>query len=148
MRGLRQFDDIFQIPPNESPSFKQRTMSYDASSPDALSTTGSTSSPVSAALPSEEEARALCDNAIIQYSAMLRVVHLPTFYKQMDRIYKVPSENYGQAETSFLPLLFAVLALGKLYSEHEQGVDVTGYDCLTVEGGAILPLNTNTFKLT
>jgi hypothetical protein len=86
MRGLRQFDDMFQILPDSSPSFKQRTLSYDASSPSALSIAGSTSSAASVALPSQEEARALCDNAIIQYTAMLRVVHLPTFYNQMDRI--------------------------------------------------------------
>ncbi|XP_014560655.1 hypothetical protein COCVIDRAFT_34294 [Bipolaris victoriae FI3] len=134
MRGLRQFDDMFQILPDASPSFKQRTMSYDASSPSALSIAGSTSSAINVALPSKEEARTLCDNAIIQYTAMLRVVHLPTFYEQMERVYKVAPENYGSAETSFLPLLFAVLALGTLYSENEQGADVTGYDALTDEG--------------
>ncbi|RAR16047.1 transcriptional activator mut3p [Stemphylium lycopersici] len=133
MRGLRQFDDMFQIPSDDSPSLKQRTLSNDAPSPSVLSIAGSTS-PSSVALPNKEEARALCDSAINQYSAMLRVVHLPTFYKQMDRIYEVPSENYGAAETSFLPLLYAVLALGKLYSEHDQGFDSAGYDALTDEG--------------
>jgi hypothetical protein len=133
MRGLRQFDDMFQIPSDDSPSLKQRTLSNDAPSPSVLSIAGSTS-PSSVALPNQEEARALCDSAINQYSAMLRVVHLPTFYKQMDRIYEVPSEDYGTAETSFLPLLYAVLALGKLYSEHDQGFDSAGYDALTDEG--------------
>ncbi|KAL6157754.1 Gypsy retrotransposon integrase-like protein 1 [Exserohilum turcicum] len=134
MRGLRQFDDMFQIPADESSSFKQRTMLYDAPSPSVLSLTGPMSSPVNVPLPNRDEARALCDNAIIQYSAMLRVVHLPTFHKQMDRVYEVPSDQYGSAETSFLPLFYAVLALGKLYSENDDGLDTAGYDTLTDEG--------------
>jgi hypothetical protein len=67
---------------------------------------------------------------------MLRVVHLPTFYKQMDRLYQVSSENYGTAETSFLPLFYSVLALGKLYSENDIATDVASYDVLTDEGYA------------
>jgi hypothetical protein len=134
MRGLRQFDDMFQIPSDESPSLRHRTMSYDPPSPSNLSLAGSTAPPGGVALPPKAEARILCDSAIIQYSAMLRVVHLPSFYKQMDRIYDVPAENYGSAENSFLPLLYAVLALGKLYSENDHGLDVAGYDALTDEG--------------
>jgi hypothetical protein len=134
MRGLRQFDDMFQIPSDNSPSMRYRTMSHDSPSPGALSLAGSSASPNGVALPSKAEARVLCDSAIIEYSAMLRVVHLPSFYKQMDRIYELPAENYGNAETSFLPLLYAVLALGKLYSENDHGLNVAGYDALTDEG--------------
>ena len=68
---------------------------------------------------------------------MLRVVHLPTFYKQMARIYEIPTESYTSADTSFLPLLYAVLALGKLYSDSDEGisgVNVPTYDALTDEG--------------
>ena len=132
MRGLRQFDDMFQIPSDESPSLRHRTMSHEPPSPSSLSITGSTAGAVNVPLPSKANARILCDSAIIQYSAMLRVVHLPTFYKQMDRLYQVSSENYGTAETSFLPLFYSVLALGKLYSEN----DIASYDVLTDEGYA------------
>jgi hypothetical protein len=134
MRGLRQFDDMFQIPSDNSPSMRYRTMSHDSPSPSALSLAGSSTLPSGAVLPPKAEARILCDSAIIEYSAMLRVVHLPSFYKQMDRIYEVPAENYGSAEISFLPLLYAVLALGKLFSENDHGLDGTGYDALTDEG--------------
>lgn len=136
MRGLRQFDDMFQIPSDESPSLRHRTMSHEPPSPSSLSITGSTAGAVNVPLPSKANARILCDSAIIQYSAMLRVVHLPTFYKQMDRLYQVSSENYGTAETSFLPLFYSVLALGKLYSENDIATDVTSYDVLTDEGYA------------
>ncbi|KAI4932615.1 hypothetical protein J4E85_003013 [Alternaria conjuncta] len=133
MRGLRQFDDMFQIPSDESPSLRHQSMSYEPPSP-SLSIAGSTTAPSNVPLPSQENARILCDSAIIQYSAMLRVVHLPTFYKQMSRLYEVAPENYGSAETSFLPLFYSVLALGKLYSENDTGVDVASYDILTDEG--------------
>ncbi|KAE8849858.1 hypothetical protein PTNB73_01134 [Pyrenophora teres f. teres] len=134
MRGLRQFDDMFQIPSDDSPSLRHRTMSNDAPSPSNLSIAGSNAGSASVLLPSHEEARILCDSAIIQYSAMLRVVHLPTFYKQMARIYEVPAENYTSADASFLPLLYAVLALGKIYSDSDDGVDTPTYDALTDEG--------------
>jgi hypothetical protein len=134
MRGLRQFDDMFQIPSDRSPSIKHRTMSQDSPSPTSFSMAGSTTLPAGVVLPSREEARTLCDNAIIEYSAMLRVVHLPTFYQQLDRLYDTAPENYGNAENSFLPLLYAILALGKLFSEHESGIDAAGYDALTDEG--------------
>jgi len=137
MRGLRQFDDMFQIPSDDSPSLRYRTMSNDSPSPSNLSIAGSIAGSASVALPSQEEARILCDSAIIQYSAMLRVVHLPTFYKQMARIYETPTESYTSADTSFLPLLYAVLALGKLYSDSDEGasgVNVPTYDALTDEG--------------
>lgn len=136
MRGLRQFDDMFQIPSDESPSLRHQSMSYEPPSPGSLSIAGSTTAPSNVPLPSRENARILCDSAIIQYSAMLRVVHLPTFYKQMSRLYEVAPENYGSAETSFLPLFYSVLALGKLYSENDTGVDVASYDILTDEGYA------------
>jgi len=137
MRGLRQFDDMFQIPSDDSPSLRHRTMSNDSPSPSNLSIAGSVAGSASVALPSQEEARILCDSAIIQYSAMLRVVHLPSFYKQMARIYEIPTESYTSADTSFLPLLYAVLALGKLYSDSDEGisgVNVPTYDALTDEG--------------
>lgn len=135
MRGLRQFDDIFQIPSDQSPSMRHRTLSQDLPSPTATSLNGSsTAHPAGVDLPDKEQARLLCDRAIIEYSAMLRVVHLPTFNKQLDRIYELSPEEYGNAEHSFLPLLYAVIALGKLFSEHDQGTESAGYDALTDEG--------------
>jgi hypothetical protein len=135
MRGLRQFDDMFQITPDQSPSLRHRNMSQDLPSPTSTSYTGShTVSPSGVALPDKEQARILCNNAIIEYSAMLRVVHLPTFNKQLDRVYELSPEDYGTAEHTFLPLLYAVIALGKLFSEDTHGSDAAGYNALTDEG--------------
>ena len=65
---------------------------------------------------------------------MQRVVHLPTFYKQLDRMYEIPVESYTNAENSFLPLLYAVLALGKLFSQGEHEIDKSNYETVVDEG--------------
>lgn len=136
MRGLRQFGDMFQIPPGRSPSLKHRTMSQDPPSPTSTQSPGGSSLAQSPAkdLPSKEEARLLCDIAIIDASSMLRVVHLPTFYEQLDRVYNIPFENHGSTENSFLPLLYAVLALGKLFSKGDEELNAASYEALTDEG--------------
>jgi hypothetical protein len=61
-------------------------------------------------------------------------VHLPTFYKQFDRMFELSPEEYGHAENSFLPLLFAVLALGKLFSKHDSDLDKASYETLIDDG--------------
>lgn len=111
-------------------------MSVDPPSPSSTRSpaASSTALPSGTELPSKKEAISLCENAIIDAGAMQRVVHLPTFYKQLDRMYEIPTENYTNAENSFLPLLYAVLALGKLFSQGEHDVDKSTYDTIVDEG--------------
>ncbi|KAF2628264.1 hypothetical protein BU25DRAFT_458105 [Macroventuria anomochaeta] len=136
MRGLRQFGDMFQAPPDSSPSLKHRNMSVDPPSPSSPRSPAapSTALPSGTELPNKKEAISLCENAIIDAGAMQRVVHLPTFYKQLDRMYEIPAESYTNAENSFLPLLYAVLALGKLFSQGEHEVDKSNYETVVDEG--------------
>lgn len=136
MSGLRQFGEIFQIPPDASPHLKYRSMSQAPASPmstmsvtDRPNTLGSTTD-----LPTQDEARLLCNAALVDASAMLRVVHLPTFYTQFDRMYELSPEQYGSAEAGFLPLLFSVLALGKLFARNEEKLDKATYEALVDEG--------------
>lgn len=136
MSGLRQFGEIFQIPPDSSPHLKHRSMSQGPPSPpnSGMSTAESSATLIGASdLPTKDEARLLCDAALVDASAMLRVVHLPTFYNQFDRLYELSPEQYGSAETSFLPLLYAVLALGKLFSRNDQELDEPTYETLIDE---------------
>lgn len=136
MRGLRQFGDMFQVPPDSSPSLKYRNMSVDPPSPSSTRSpaASSTALPLGAELPTKQDAISLCENAIVDAGAMQRVVHLPTFYKQLDRMYEIPTESYTNADNSFLPLLYAVLALGKLFSQGEYGVDKSNYETVVDEG--------------
>ncbi|KAF2020637.1 hypothetical protein BU24DRAFT_340202 [Aaosphaeria arxii CBS 175.79] len=142
MRRLQQqFGDVMPTPSSaaSSPFAKYRPMSqvFDSpnsnhQSPGAEST--SNALPAGTDLPSKKEARILCDNALIDAGALLRVVHIPSFYKSMDRIYETTPENYGNAENTFLPLLYAVLALGTLFSKRGADVDEVGYEASIDEG--------------
>lgn len=135
MSGLKQFGEMFQIPPDSSPHLKHRLMSQGPPSPTSTKSTVESSAALAgiADLPDRDEARLLCDSALVDASAMLRVVHLPTFYKQFDRMYELSPEQYGSAETSFLPLLYAVLALGKLFSRNDEELDKVTYGTLVDE---------------
>jgi hypothetical protein len=88
-------------------------------------------------LPSKEEARALCDSAIEDAGGLLRVVHYPSFLKQMDDLYDTPHDDYSNEENIFLPLLYSVLALGTLFATDdlaEQELDRKGYESAIAEG--------------
>lgn len=85
-------------------------------------------------LPPKYVALRLADHAINDASALLRVVHEPTFYKNLDRIYDTPSELHGNQENNFLPLLYAVLALGALFGKDHIEMDSRGYENAIDEG--------------
>lgn len=88
-------------------------------------------------LPSKEEARALCDNAIEDAGTLLRAVHYPSFLKQLDNIYAASHDEYSNEENIFLPLLYSVLALGTLFARDDVGgqeLDNRGYETAIAEG--------------
>ncbi|KAF2802947.1 uncharacterized protein BDZ99DRAFT_454211 [Mytilinidion resinicola] len=127
-----QFGDV--MPTQGGPFIKSRPMSQVFDSP--KSTYDSThNSPQNSSitlggcdLPPKNEARVLCDNALTDASALLKIIHLPTFYSSMDRVYDTPPESYGNLENTFLPLLYSVLALGTLFSKNHSELDEIGYE--------------------
>ena len=62
----------------------------------------------------------LASNALDDACAILRIVHRPTFDAMLHRIYETPPEKFGDEENSFLPQLYAVIALGTLFARGEQ----------------------------
>lgn len=85
--------------------------------------------PAGTDLPTREIALDLCDNAINDAGSLLRFVHWPTFKKQFDSIYDKAPENWGNDEHAFLPLLYAAMALGTLFSKVEDSdLDRKGYE--------------------
>ena len=71
----------------------------------------------------------LTSNALDDACAILRLVHRPTFDVMLHRIYDTPRENFGDEENSFLPQLYAVIALGTLFARAEQSeLQKSGYD--------------------
>ena len=71
-------------------------------------------------LPAKSCAMLLCRNALDDACAILRFVHQPTFYAMLDRIYDVPPDKLKTEDLKFVPLFYAVLALGTLFATAEQ----------------------------
>ena len=71
-------------------------------------------------LPSRECARGLCNNTLDEASAVMRFVHQPSFYASFDRVYDTSPDRYGNEENKFIPLLYAVMAVGCLFSKNEN----------------------------
>lgn len=76
--------------------------------------------PKTSELPLKRSALLLSGNALDDAGAILRVVHQPSYYTMLHRIYDTPYERFGDAEHKFLPLLYGVLALGALFARAEQ----------------------------
>ena len=70
-------------------------------------------------LPPRECAKLLSEGALDDACALMRIVHLPTFWADFDRAFSVPPEQYRDAENRFLPLLYVVLSLGAVFAKAE-----------------------------
>ena len=84
---------------------------------DGQSVEGSTQDSIS--LPPRDVALELTLSALNDACAILKFVHHPSFYSMFDRLYLVHPEQYGYEENKFLPLLYAVFAVGYLFSNNE-----------------------------
>ncbi|KAF4120313.1 Fungal trans [Geosmithia morbida] len=67
-------------------------------------------------LPSREVARNLCYYSLSCATCLERVVHVPSFYDKLDKIYDRPIESLNQEESHFMALVYSVLALGCMYN--------------------------------
>ncbi|KAJ5215590.1 uncharacterized protein N7498_001997 [Penicillium cinerascens] len=79
-------------------------------------------------LPPRMVARRLCHNALDDACFLMRFVHEPSFFASLERIYDTPADQFTNEETSFLPLLYIVIAVGCLFSDDGVGtMDLPGY---------------------
>jgi hypothetical protein len=67
-------------------------------------------------LPPKDVARKLCYYSLSCATCLVRILHVPTFYEQMDKIYERPLDNLTKDETQYLGLLFSVMSLGCMYN--------------------------------
>jgi hypothetical protein len=106
------------------------TMSQMLESP--ASTSGSPqdgSLPPTHDLPPRVVARRLCHNAIDDACSLMRFVHEPSFFANLERIYDTPADQFTNEENTFLPLLYIVMAVGCLFSDDGVGtLDLAGYE--------------------
>lgn len=68
-----------------------------------------------ALLPTKEVAKVLVDACLDDACMLMRFVHRPSFNHMLDKIYEMDAGMYGEAESSFLPLLYLSLAVGCLF---------------------------------
>lgn len=66
-------------------------------------------------LPSKEVTRNLCYYSLSCATCLVRIVHVPSFYEKLDKIYDRPVDSLNQEDTHFLGLVYSVLALGCMY---------------------------------
>lgn len=91
-------------------------------------------------LPPKDVARRLCFYSLTCATCLTRIVHVPTFNNQFERIYEIPLDNLGPEDTQFLGLLFAILALGCMYHSFDSSAaEGTGYKAAMEEGYVCFP---------
>jgi hypothetical protein len=71
-------------------------------------------------LPPQDKVRMLCYYALNCATCLLRVVHHPSFYESLDKLYETPQDSWGSEEHRFLGLLYSVMALGSMYNISED----------------------------
>lgn len=84
-----------------------------------------------ALLPPKDIAKVLVDTCLDDACVLMRFVHRPSFNQMMDRVYDMDPGNYGEAENSFLPLLYLSLAVGCLFV---NDMSMWGIDSPVAEG--------------
>jgi hypothetical protein len=73
-------------------------------------------------LPPKERAIALCTESLDNATCLLRIVHKPTFYGMLDRLYEMQSDELGTEDKRNLALAYAAMALGCMYDISDDAV--------------------------
>lgn len=86
-------------------------------------------------LPPKERARQLTSCALTCATALLRIVHVPSFFERFERIFDKPSIDFDLDDDRFLGLLYAVMAVGAMYNiTEEDSGDQDSYKEAAAEG--------------
>ena len=86
-------------------------------------------------LPPKDVARKLCYYSLSCATCLVRIIHIPSFYDRFEKVYDRPVESLNQADTHFLGLVNAVIALGCMYNNLEETNPNSGaYRTATDEG--------------
>ncbi|KAL2024408.1 hypothetical protein VTK56DRAFT_8219 [Thermocarpiscus australiensis] len=72
-------------------------------------------------LPPLDKVRTLCYYALDCATCLMRIVHKPSFYESLDKLYATPQESWANEEHRFLGLLYSILALGCVYNVSKDG---------------------------
>ncbi|KAK5173816.1 Gypsy retrotransposon integrase-like protein 1 [Saxophila tyrrhenica] len=130
-RMREQLGDLMGPETVATPFIKSRPMSvvFDSPKSGVESPTAGEFSPSGHDLPAKALAMEICHCAVDDASALLKIVHKPTFWQAFEHLYSTPPDNWTNDDQSFLPLFYSVLALGHLFAKDEQsGVSREGYE--------------------
>jgi hypothetical protein len=136
IRNLRaQFGDLF-VPGPRIPSAQRHAVSHVIESPKSASSSSyDFNVPLPVDLPDRATAMHLCRNTLDVACALIRFVHKPSFYGKVNRIFETDPDNYTNADTQFLPLLYVVIAEGCLFAQTEDTKLATvGYESAIEQG--------------
>lgn len=74
-------------------------------------------------LPPKERALQLSYCALNCATALLRIVHIPSYFESLEKLYEKPAESFEKEDSRFLALLYATMAVGCLYNIAEEDVN-------------------------
>lgn len=143
LRKMReQFGDLMRPEDTESRNSPfvnySKSGSQSVSSPrSAVESPGNLKPAFTHDLPRKNCALLLSGNALDDAGAILPLVHQPSYYNMLDRVYDTPNEEYSDEENRFVPLLYSVIALGALFARAEQSeLQTNGYGNAIDQGQA------------
>lgn len=85
----------------------------------AGSSPGGAESPNAFDLPPQERARQLIVGALTCATALLRIIHVPSFFERFEMIYSKPVDEFDLEDKRFVGLLYSVMAVGAMYNTAE-----------------------------
>jgi hypothetical protein len=115
----------YRIPFLPRPALPPGLFSLDSPKSSASSPWDSSSVATIYNLPPLDRVRTLCYYSLDCATCLLRIVHRPTFFEKVDKLYATPQESWGNEEHRFLGLLYSVLALGCVYNVSQDHVSET-----------------------
>ncbi|KAF2403557.1 hypothetical protein EJ06DRAFT_282845 [Trichodelitschia bisporula] len=134
-RMKEQLGADFIVEGHATPFVKSRPLSQVFDSPRSTTDSPWDSAHPGSDLPPREKASLLCEIAVDDAAALLRIVHYPTFKASLDRLYDIPPESYTNDDNVFLPLAYACMALGTLFAKDEESeLMKNGYEIAINEG--------------
>lgn len=128
-RMREQLGDVMGPDTKATPFAKSRPMSQIFDSPRSTNAESPMESySPGSELPLEHVARDLCSTSISHASILMRIVHVPSFWKAFDRLFSTPYENFTNEDHRFMPLMYSVMAVGCVHGNHEKSVNQAGYE--------------------
>lgn len=135
-RGLLGYD--YQTTTLPRPSQVPGLLKLDSPQSTSASTPSDSKFPSVYELPPKDRTLQLSYCALNCATALLRIVHIPSFLESLDRLYDKQGESYDMEDNRFLGLLYAILAVGCMYNIAEEDIDnQVNYKEATEEGYVI-----------